>query len=327
MADPNKVRDGINNPSSGALPGAALIQEMINEARGGNRTVLPPRVIVPTQTGNGIPVPSSPFNSQPNPNFEPPIPGRVIPGSVPGGLPLPALPRPSSSAETRPNYIPPAVFPASRRLPDVPAIAVDTPTSIADKVPFPFSSATNKVETASGTLGFGVANTLVTKVLGLAPLTKQAIPFGPKFLLGLPASVLGSAIAGGEALGTGEERDIALRIAGVNLGRELAEKDISALTAQDRLNVNQFLADNPRAAQGVIEGFNDRAAENARLLAAGLGVDAARAIVGGDLSAVAGLKAAARREAFVAGLLGLILPNSELGADGINPPRPWRGDP
>lgn len=327
MSDPNKPPLAQAAPQPGPLPGTALIQEMLDNARGGNRTVLPPRLVVPTQTGNGIPAPSSPFNSQASPEFIAPRPGQVIPGSVPGGVSLPALPAPSGSASGRPNYIPPAVIPPSRGLPELPQVSVDTPVAIANKVPFPFSPVTNKVETASGTLGFTATNALADKVIGLQPLSKQAIPFLTKLKLGIPAGVIGTEIAQGGALGSGEERDVALRIAAVNFGRELAGRNVVGLSPAEIGDVNTQFTSQPRVAAGLIQGFNEAAAANARVLAAGLAVDAARGLAGGDLLGAAGAKAILRREAFVAGLLGLILPNSELGPEGINPPQPWRGDP
>lgn len=267
------------------------------------------------------------FLPEANRQIYPPIP------SVPGAFdftkpfsPLQPSPTPNATQKTI-DYIPPPVIPAARPGVGSLEVNVDTPIAKADKVPFPFDKVTTKAEAAGGTLGITAIDILTKKVLGYTLVTQTATPLLTKLALGFPAGVVGGMIAGGQALGSNEERAIAIQAEANSVGKQLATGQAARLTPPEVSAVQSLFATDPKVAATIIQSFNQTADDNARLLAAGLAAEAARGIAIGDLAAVAGAQAVARREQFVSGLLGLILPNDNVAGVNLFAPQLNRADP
>lgn len=305
MADPSKQYPPGYNPSGG-----------IN-----------PRVAGPLREAVVVDEFLRSFLPETNRQIYPGIP--IVPGSFDHRKPFsPLLPSPTPIAPPKPiDYIPPPVIPAARTGVGTPSVSVDTPTAIADKVPFPFDKLTSKAEAAGGTLGITAIDVLSKKLLGTQLVTQTGTPLLTKLALGLPAGVVGSMIAGGQTLGANEERDIALQAEASSVGKQLAVGQAARLAPPEVAAVQSLFQSDPKVGAAIITSFNQTADENARLLAAGLAVEAARGIAVGDLTAVAGAPAVARREQFVSGLLGLILPNYNVAGVTLFAPQLTRGDP
>ncbi len=305
MADPSKQYPpgynpggGVNPTGIGPLREALIIEEFFKGVfSSDNRQTSPPRRGMVNRNGflvDGIPLPALP--------------------------PIPFVPRPLS-------YITPPVIPASRQQPSVESLPEADAVKRLPSVGFVEKQVSDKVSTVGGPAGLALVNKILeSRKIGLLPVKfGQATGF-TKFALGLPGGIIGALIATSGEAGAGEESQLNQQAAARQIAREAAAAQIEPLTGVEAAAVRQALGNNATAA-ALIDEFNATTRQNLQTLAAGLAVDAARASVGLDLATVGGAQAVARREAFVAGLLGLMLPNNPVAGVTLFAPEPWQGDP